>query len=525
MMSRYTAMCRFVLIERDMCGDEVSSVTAHDQHLQFITTIKKTTNIEVAECTALLEQLNVDTPAFSHDQRRAIACALSAVMKHSPASVSTQSDKRQTHMYSFNYYPQNVWTELLDPATSFDDKLDVIATFLISIGCVNPSEPSRASMIATVCIASKSKLMPEQEYAYVHQLGDIFMTKRTVSRAKPSMHVFPQLVEDFVAVYDTVYTADQPPTAAPINIAKIRELQSIVPTRSSNKRLWNKKQHNNTKSSGSVEDSSEGKTMRMMMQYMMNGLSRQAPSRRAPSVGAEDDADEDAPWLSMCPPPRRGALVDAAPPPAPSVSAPSGAASLLPDNQLPGCMQKVRAGCASVLPSDKDSIDDMAAKVKAALTNQAAKHDDKKVKKGKRLKLAAIAASAAIDSEDDDSDEESDDVPAAHVGSSMKTTHKKPAAAIAMKVPPKLTGKKVAPVAAAVAPPVKPALALTPTLYNGGKIYFAKTKSKHGTFRCYVRCGDKVETTISITDNNLKGKQRAWLACLAAIDNDLRPRA
>jgi hypothetical protein len=511
MLSRYQAIQKFVALERQMCGDESSNKTAHDQHLNFIDALK-TSELDMLEGTTLLEHLQLDTPSFSLEQRSSIVTAVSAAMKRKPTQSETTTSDRQTHMYSFNYYPQHVWTTVLDKTVSFEDKLDTIATFLISIGCVNPSEPSRASMVATICVASKLKLQAEQEYAYVHQLGDIFTTKRTVACIKPTMIKFPQSVSEFVALYTTAYEIDKPPTPSPISIALIRELQSIIPTRSTNKRLKSKTPLDIAPRG--ERDSPDLQAMRMMMSFMMNGGDNRR--RASPRHGTHDD--EDGCKINICSPPRRRAISDG-PAPSSSESTPIGDAAIvpssLPGDGVPGCMRLVAPSeSKKTLPADKTSLDQMAEQVKAALSKQNSKAttaSDKKESKAKKSKRAAIEA-AGID-EDSDTDSDSP-VKSKKVKHSPKTSGAVKGTSAAVKKKP-----------AAAPSLIIPEVSFSPTAYNGGKIYFAKTKSKYGTFRCYVRIGDKVEKTIAVTEEGRKAVKRAWCACLSSIDTDARPRA
>ena len=75
---------------------------------------------------------------------------------------------------------------------------------------------------------------------------------------------------------------------------------------------------------------------------------------------------------------------------------------------------------------------------------------------------------------------------------------------------------------------VRPGWSKEPTTYFGEKIYFKKptsSKTTYGSFRCYARIGDRVESTFSIKGKGKAFINEAWAACLACIENDPRPRA
>ena len=544
MLAKYEALCKFVMMERKMCGDDVSKGTSHQQHLHMIDCIKKERSLDLPDVNAILERLQDDTPAFSAEQRRAIACAVSTVAKSdSPSTSHVNGDLRQTHMYAYNYLPQSVWTTLLDASISFEDKMASMTTFLVSIGCINPSEPTRASLVAIICIASQNKLMPEQQYSRVHEFGEMFATKRGLGGCVQTMKTFPQSVTSFIALHNTLYTPDQPPTASPINITHVRELQAVIPTRSTNKRLQSK-----TRNSAQYETPQprgmDPDSMRMMW-YMMNGGPGVSPSQPRSSGDVGD------PRLTIF---RRNnkhlALPDGPRPacrdPADDVidPGPSSDKSIVPhthDSALPGCLHDTPATHhrSMVVPDAVGADPSLAAmeiKVAAALAKAKALRcltppASKKAKKTKSLAVKTAMPKTTESSEDSESDGGDDDEDAKPMSmKAMKAAKAAPMKSIAdhksMKATPPakaMSGKKLDKVVHTMADPK--VVSLTPTEHNGGKIYFAKSKSMYGTFRVYKRKCDKVETSISITDKTTKAKQRAWAACLRCIDEDSRPRS
>ena len=181
MLSHYNAICKYVGAERAMIGDERANLTAEQQHLHLIDTFKRMPP-DHNDAFQLLDALRIDTPSFTHAQRQSIASAVSSVVNAAtPGQALIKSDKRQTHMYSYNYVPQWAWTKLLDKDLSFEEKMDVMADVHMDFGCRNPSEISRASMIASIAVASDIALSPEQQYQRVHDLGIVFATKQTLA--------------------------------------------------------------------------------------------------------------------------------------------------------------------------------------------------------------------------------------------------------------------------------------------------------------------------------------------------------
>ena len=168
-----------------MCGVDASVATAVDQLTNFVKTLNNSLDPDMGDARALLDRLTVHTPAFTHEQRVTIARAVSSFMKNPSTSHTVRpSTNSQNIMHAYNYFPDFVWKVLLSKDASFDAKMDIIAKFCIGIlGCRNPVERSRASMISIIMVASDDVLEPNQQYNKVHELGDHFIRKRASWRA------------------------------------------------------------------------------------------------------------------------------------------------------------------------------------------------------------------------------------------------------------------------------------------------------------------------------------------------------
>jgi hypothetical protein len=70
----------------------------------------------------------------------------------------------------------------------------------------------------------------------------------------------------------------------------------------------------------------------------------------------------------------------------------------------------------------------------------------------------------------------------------------------------------------------KPKASFKPVHYNGGRIYWSKSKK---SWRAYIRKEDKVEVSVNLgadADTAEKGlRDKQWRKCLKAIDQDPRP--
>ena len=547
MLKQYNSIVKFMIAENAMLGYEGAEQRIANQLQHVIAAIKRIP-LDHDDAQQLLERLHEES-LFSRDQRREIAKVVST-LTHTH-DTSSPNGKTQSLRYIHNYLPEYLWTILFDKSISFDHKLDELAKFAVPVlGCRFPDPPSRRHMVAFVAATSNTRVSADQIYANVFALKDKFKHKRDIYPGSITFNTFPADVAAFIQLHPTAYTTAHPPVPSRITTSSILDIETEGACRSTSKRLSAKTKHQAASDINPLTSQASIPLMQCMMQYMLRGA----------GVGSGDDANPGHITIHRDRASRAGRVDVVAPPirpPAPACyGAPTTAA--LPDKEydapdehststdptdpfgldameasVKGIMNKrgKTVGTASVVGvKHVGNVDAVTHKSKKGATSATAAGatkvapEPKKMSKAKKAKLAAIAAADVP--EQSDTDDDDDDHDHAVIAKPKKVVPMKAKDKAVMKSKSLKGAKKVdakaMKVKLDVVHDVRPDLALTPTAYLGGKIYYTN-RGGFGSFRCYLRKHDKVEKTIRIEKNGIKAQRAAWLSCLTAIEADPRP--
>jgi hypothetical protein len=557
MLALYNASVTYITAERDMLGDDHPGLGAsQNARILHFKSALQSMPPDIADSQLLMQQLLIDTPAFTHANRSELARTVSLHMNAAAATSRSTgtTTKQQVFLHSHNYMPASLWTKLSAAEHPWDFKLEAFTDFLLLVRCRNPSDASLKVGLAICAHLHKKEMTADDAYTHINKMKTKLHHKRDLRAGTQSLLEFPIDVSEFVQQYPSVYQASDPPIASRIDDSTIRELcrKDLMPTRNTNNSLKKGSRCGSPPSSSSAESSA----LRMCMEFMMgtapmnqaleNGdIWNRTPQRRKEQLAIEDGT---APQPSPSKPPPPSSAVSE--PPVPGSSAPSVLTSVLEAAKIAiaggkkaggkkkkGAKAKKGKKGATAHGSDSevsDSSDDDDAAPSAATTTIAAPIIATAAVPpvahivGKRLrrKTTPAAVPAAVP----------DAVPAAAPdappSAKKRKLKKKPAATvaapppvvIAAAAPVVLTAAEpdvVAAVAAAPGTDAVPKPSILPTEYNGGRLYMAKTRKM---LRVYLRKGDKVEKSRYADPDDKKQFKIVWRWGLKQIDIDPRPR-
>ena len=558
LVAQYNAICAYICNEITILGASYPDLPATRQsQLNHMMSLISKSAPGVMEAAALQQALQVETPAFSYEQRQSIGANLSRVMRNTPTLRTSIMHKTQKHKFMFNYLTESDWAVLLDTRSyTHEDCQRVVATRGLKIGLVFPCPLTFVSMNSIIQVARKTRCTPKQSYDQQTEFKSHWTVKRLCSAYAQTVTTFASDVGDFIAQYPNAYDPADPPVASRVTILECVERAAENPCRTNNAKLmrFNSKQSQQGRydldaiGDGGAPTSLVQLLARVVMQdklscmpnlnvghagmagggHAVTPTSGSAKRSRALALGDGSDLQADTPIKKCSAIEDRAVVSDVcvvsadeadSPPPMYADGTKSPAAK-------PGCL--VADLEARVL--GRKSIDELTAEVDAAVARRsAAGKSSEKIAKIRRM--AAVDAAVHIE----EPLAEHDAVDAAFCDEPRKVlrrlTYKQPAPEVVavpttpLKPKAKKSKESKKPVAAPAPAPaasgvVKPALSYQPVWYNGGKIYFSKVK---GMFRIYRRHGDRLDKKVKCHEGHPCAQAR-WEKALKLIDDDPRPR-
>ena len=217
------------------------------------------------DCVALMHELQKDTIAFTADQRKEMAEAVSSHMDSDGAA--PKDAKSQRHHYIHEYLPDGMWQMLYDKTKQFDAKMELFVDFLIeTVGLRFPTDDTLKIVRAIATIASDHVLSPDGAYHALCSARVKFVNKRPIMPGKPLLTEYMRDVSQFMKLFPHQYRQCDPPIASKLDDRNIlqRTRKDLMPCRNTNKQL-------KKAVAGCPAPDLQSHTMLTCLQFMMGG--------------------------------------------------------------------------------------------------------------------------------------------------------------------------------------------------------------------------------------------------------------
>ena len=241
MLRLYNASVEFMTSESKMLGSghphKAASQNARVEH--FVSNLRLAPNC-VDDSGAAMEQLQIETDAFTDEQRRTMADAISAHMAADSATDKQGAPDRQSNMFLQNYLPDTKWKTLYDKSVTVETKLEGLVDFSLEIlGLRHPNDATLKILIAIVMLCHESALGPDDFYEVLQDVKDNYTEKRPLIPGKPLLATYDRDPQQFIRLHPRRYLECDPPIASRLDERSIqqRTRKDLMPTRSTNKHL------------------------------------------------------------------------------------------------------------------------------------------------------------------------------------------------------------------------------------------------------------------------------------------------
>lgn len=540
MQKLYKGSVDFLIGEMAMLGPEhphkLASQTARVKH--FITNLKVLPK-ELDDSEQVMRSLMEDITAFTPEQRKEMAQAVSAHMSSEGASAKDSSTTTQTNMFLTMYLTSTLWKILYDEKVDWNTKVESFIDFCIErVGLRHPDDATCKIIAAILSICHSRKLSPDDAYELICAIRDKFAAKRALIAGKPLMAEYDRDPSRFLQLYPQKYLECDPPVAAKIEERTIQQhtRKDLMPTRNTNRHLDRNKRGAAGASGPSANGVSTADAVSMKcLDYLLGAGAKASPPKFGNNVAADPLALTDAPVHGAVPPAAAAATPATVGVPATRVGTPPG--------PMPAEVAVGGGGVASILAQAKAALGGSKGKKGAAAAIKGATAMKKKSAKepstdededdeGEGEEEEEGDDEEEEEEEDDNDDDEmevdeEEEPPVSKRPAKAAKVDKKPAGAIIKRPSVKSTVVKKPAAAAKLSAFVvakggkdpKPRFEM-PVHFGGGRIYYSASKC---AWRVYTRLGDKVETTIRVDSADTANVKKQWKKCLKAIKRDPRP--
>ena len=354
MLGLYQSSVRFMLAEAGMLGEDhptkESSQLARVKH--FCGTLSAYPK-DVADSQAVMEALAEITPAFTVEQQREMAVAVSLHMHAKSANSGQQVQnsphnspcKQQVHMFLHEWLPDLCWGRYFDKSMSVDAKLEDFIDFCLRIGLRNPNDATLKTILAIIMICHQIEYTPSEAYNQIKSIRLKFAHKRQLRGGERLLDEYPRDPSDFMRLHPHVYPESSPPIASRLDALRIQDLtrKDRIPTRCSNNGVENKSRGHS--SPGGEDDC----TWKSLAVRFMLGQTPQVPalSNATPPSNKKHKAD---PLLALPAPPQAMPPAEA---PRPLALANAAAQPALAADDQPG---KLQMGVEDILAQAQQTL-------------------------------------------------------------------------------------------------------------------------------------------------------------------------
>ena len=239
MLALYKGSVEFMLSQDRLLGDDRSNKLASQlARAKHFASNLPSMDKDLNDAQACMAELSKDTPAFTEDQRKAMAEAITAFMD---SEAGTSADcKIQNHAYLHEYMPDGLWKKLRDKTMRWDDKKEAFVDFALEVlGLRHPNNDTIKLMLAILWLCHESVLTPDDAYLELKNLGDKFVNKRALVSGRVLMRDYTRDVSQFIRLYPHQYLECDPPIASQLDDRKLQQKmrKDVMPSRSTNKLL------------------------------------------------------------------------------------------------------------------------------------------------------------------------------------------------------------------------------------------------------------------------------------------------
>ena len=239
MLALYKGSVEFMLSQDRLLGaDRSNKLASQLARAKHFASNLPSMDKDLNDAQACMAELSKDTPAFTEDQRKAMAEAITAFMD---SEAGTSADcKIQNHAYLHEYMPDGLWKKLRDKTMRWDDKKEAFVDFALEVlGLRHPNNDTVKLMLAILWLCHESVLTPDDAYLELKNLGDKFVNKRALVSGRALMRDYTRDVSQFIRLYPHQYLECDPPIASQLDDRKLQQKmrKDVMPSRSTNKLL------------------------------------------------------------------------------------------------------------------------------------------------------------------------------------------------------------------------------------------------------------------------------------------------
>ena len=240
MLALYKGSVEFMLSQDRLLGaDRSNKLASQLARAKHFASNLPSMDKDLDDAQACMAELSKDTPAFTEEQRKAMAEAITAFMD-SEAGTSADSSKSQNHPYLHEYMPDGLWKKLRDKTMRWDDKKEAFVDFALEVlGLRHPNNDTLKLMLAILWLCHESVLTPDDAYSELKSLGDKFVNERVIVSGRALMRDYTRDVSQFLRLYPHQYLECDPPIASQLDDRKLQQKmrKDVMPSRSTNKLL------------------------------------------------------------------------------------------------------------------------------------------------------------------------------------------------------------------------------------------------------------------------------------------------
>ena len=238
MLKLYNAAATFVLREKTLLGDSDTTPTQEAQVGHFIDSLPSFDR-DVEDASSMYHILCAKDPdAFTVDQRKRIAKAISIHMRGVTAAVVASGDsKNQSHMYQYNYWSNQMWDDAWNKELSKTQIFSSVIGWYIVVGLRFANDETVKQTLAMIGVGRDEKNTPQQNYEDVHTFKRMLRTKRELYKGETTFKDFPESPDEFKRLYPDKLTYE--PVKTRVDVTLLRELvhKDVMPSRSNNKNM------------------------------------------------------------------------------------------------------------------------------------------------------------------------------------------------------------------------------------------------------------------------------------------------
>ena len=194
---------------------------------------------EAAEAASIITEIGAESSdTFTPAQAACLVQAVQNACVLADRTTSVENTKTQEHLHLWNYLPMFVWETLKDMTKSEVARMTCLVDFCHAIGLKYPNQPSTKRAISIIINAAGSQKSPREAHEMFKKF--VFLNKKrreTRKQVVVTRWVFPEDVNEFMAIHNGCYNPAHPPVESQVDIHLLRDVLPWIPSRSNNRLL------------------------------------------------------------------------------------------------------------------------------------------------------------------------------------------------------------------------------------------------------------------------------------------------